>query len=181
MKLGDRFIQAWRMRVAARWIPRGSRILDVGCHQGEFFKYLGDRISPSVGMDPLVLPNKFTMQHELLPILLNDKQPFEDSSFDVIVLLATIEHITDKTIVAREAWRLLRPGGRVIITIPSSAVDKILDCLIYLKLVDGMSLEEHHGFDVNGLADIFESEGLRLKHRKKFQLGLNNLFIFERP
>jgi SAM-dependent methyltransferase len=180
MKLGDQFIQAWRMRIAARWIPRDSRILDVGCHQGEFFKYLGDTIKPSVGIDPLASANNQPLPHEILPILLNENLPLKDSSFDVMVLLATIEHIPDKIMVAREAMRLLRPGGRVVITVPSSMVDKILEILIHLGLVDGMSLEEHHGFDVNKLAGMFESQGLKLKHWKKFQFGLNNLFIFER-
>jgi 2-polyprenyl-3-methyl-5-hydroxy-6-metoxy-1,4-benzoquinol methylase len=181
MKLGDQLFQAWRMRIAARWIPRGSRILDVGCHQGELFKYLGDAIKPSVGIDPLASAKNQPFPHEILSIQLNDNLSLKDGSFDVMVLLATIEHITDKSMVAREAMRLLRPHGRVVITVPSREVDKILDILIHLKLVDGMSLDEHHGFNVNELAGIFESEGLKLKLWKKFQLGLNNLFVFERP
>ena len=53
MRVGDYFIQQWRMRVAARWVPQGSRVLDIGCFQGEFLKMLGTKIAPSVGFDPL--------------------------------------------------------------------------------------------------------------------------------
>ena len=53
MRIGDYFIQQWRMRVAARWVPEGSRVLDIGCHQGEFLEFLGGKIAPSAGLDPL--------------------------------------------------------------------------------------------------------------------------------
>jgi hypothetical protein len=53
MRIGDYFIQSWRFQLAKRWIPLGSRVLDIGCHQGEFLKMLGQKISPSVGIDPL--------------------------------------------------------------------------------------------------------------------------------
>jgi hypothetical protein len=85
-----------------------------------------------------------------------------------------------KDIVAREVKRLLTPGGRVVITVPALMVDKILEILLALKLVDGMSLDEHHGFLPEEVPDIFLPEGLKLIKMQKFQLGLNHLYIFER-
>ena len=106
--------------------------------------------------------------------------PFDEDSFDAITLLATLEHIRDKSSIARESARLLRPGGRVVITVPSPLVDKILDFLILLRIVDGMSLEEHHGFLPDELPGIFIPAGFRLMKKQKFQFGLNNLYVFER-
>jgi 2-polyprenyl-3-methyl-5-hydroxy-6-metoxy-1,4-benzoquinol methylase len=180
MRIGDYFIQWWRMRVAARWIPSGCRILDIGCHQGEFLTFLGDQIAPSVGLDPLYQGNNQPIKHQLLPWDFHESMPFVEKSFGVITLLATIEHIQKKAEVAREARRILAPGGRVVITVPSLMVDKILDILLTLKLVDGMSLEEHHGFLPDELPGIFIPEGFKLIRLQKFQLGLNHLYIFER-
>ena len=168
------------MRVAARWIPEGSRILDIGCHQGEFLKLLGKRISPSAGLDPLYQGNGSFEDHLLSAIEFHEGMPFDDSSFDAVVLLATIEHMENKAAIAREAGRLLKSGGHVVITVPSLFVDKILSVLLFLGIVDGMSLEEHHGFLPEELTGIFESHGFKLKALKKFQLGLNNLYVFER-
>ena len=53
-------------------------------------------------------------------------------------MLATIEHMQQKAAIAREAKRLLGPGGRVVITVPSLMVDKILSVLLFLHFVDGM-------------------------------------------
>ena len=179
MRIGDYLIQEWRMRVSARWIPTGSRVLDIGCHQGEFLLFLDDKIKSSVGIDPLLEPGTQIDQHHLLPWVFRDVLPFRHQSFDVISLLATIEHMDNQREFAIEARRLLRAGGRVIITVPSTLVDDILELLKFLRIVDGMSLEEHHGFNVDELPNIFIKEGFSLKVWKKFQLGLNNLFVFE--
>jgi len=180
MRIGDQFIQYWRMQVAARWIPPGSRVLDIGCHQGEFLKMLRGKIAPSVGLDPLYQENGHTNGHQFFPQEFREGLPFEEGSFDAVVLLATIEHMQEKSAIAREARRLLTRGGRVVITVPSPLVDRILSILLLLRIVDGMSLEEHHGFSPDDLPDIFIPEGFRLQRKQKFQLGLNNLYIFER-
>lgn len=179
MKIGDYLIQDWRMRIASKWIPAGSRVLDIGCHQGEFLAYLGEKIKPSVGIDPLLNPSTSMNQHNLFPWVFQDVLPFQDRSFDVIALLATIEHMKNTEELAKESRRLLRTGGKIVITVPSSLVDHILNLLKIFHLVDGMSLEEHHGFDVNELPAIFENEGFTLRVRQKFQFCLNNLFVFE--
>jgi SAM-dependent methyltransferase len=180
VKAGDYLIQKWRMGMAAKWVKPGSRILDIGCYQGEFLTALGDKIEPSVGFDSLYAGDVNTTRHQFFAQNFQEGLPLENSSFDAIVLLATMEHIRDKSVIAKEAARLLRAGGRVIITVPSPLVDKILEVLVFLHLVDGMSLEEHHGFIPEELEGIFASKQFQLIKKQKFQLGLNNLYVFER-
>jgi SAM-dependent methyltransferase len=177
MRIMDRVLQNWRARVARRWIPRGARVLDIGCHQGEFLRGLGNWIGPSLGLDPLAVPEE-TPRFRLLAELFREPLPLEDASFDVVVMLATLEHIHDKDPLARECFRLLRDGGRFIITVPSSSVDRIVDLLVRLRLADGMSLDEHHGFDPRETPNIMARHGFSLEHGSRFQCGLNHLFVF---
>lgn len=177
MRFLDRALQNWRARIASSWIPDGAVILDIGCHQGEFLRRLGSRIGPSVGLDPLA--DAETMGcHRLLSEPFQEPTPLRDATFDAIVLLATLEHIRDKAPLVRECARLLRPSGRVIITVPSPAVDRIVDLFRRLRLADGMSLEEHHGYDPRSTPRLFAAGGFGLFHRRRFQAGLNHLYVF---
>jgi SAM-dependent methyltransferase len=176
----DHLLQRWRGRLASRWVPSGAVVLDIGCHRGEFLGRLGGRIGPSVGIDPLADP-RVSAPHRLLAIRFREPLPLPDGAFDVVTLLASLEHLRDKPAVARETFRLLQDGGRLILTVPSARVDAIAGALRRMGLVDGMCLEDHHGFDSNETVGIFASQGLVLEHWGRFQLGLNNLFVFRKP
>lgn len=167
------------MSQAARWLRPGARVLDIGCHHGEFFEYAGQKIGSGIGIDPLAPPLR-TDRWELRAIRFEDRLPFDDASFDAIVSLATFEHLGEHDSIARECWRLITPGGRVIVTVPQPMVDRIVDLLVMLRLADGMSLEEHHGFEPSVLPGIFASAGFEFEHHGRFQLGLNNIFVFRK-
>jgi SAM-dependent methyltransferase len=180
MRSIDRLLQAWRARMARPWIPPGANVLDIGCHQGEFLRSLGERIGPSVGFDPLTTPVA-TERYRLIDSVFSEPAPFGDGSFDAVVMLATLEHIRDKDALGRGCFRLLRPGGRLIITVPAGLVDAIVHTLCVLRLADGMSLEEHHGYDPRTTPEVFGRHGFVLEHRRRFQLGLNHLFVLRKP
>jgi SAM-dependent methyltransferase len=180
MRCIDRVLQNWRARKARPWIQEGAQVLDIGCHQGEFLNSLGERIGPSVGLDPLAVPET-TPRYRVLNELFKPPMAFPDGSFDAVVMLATLEHIRDKDPLARECWRLLRPGGRVIITVPSGFVDVIVHLLCKVRLADGMSLDEHHGYDPRTTPEVFGRHGFVLERWRRFQLGLNHLFVLRKP
>jgi len=180
MKPVDRLLQSWRERKVRAWLPRDARVLDIGCHQGEFLEKLGPSIRASVGLDPLATPRE-TPRYRIVASPFAEPTAFPDRSFEAITLLATLEHIREKAPLAREARRLLTPGGRLIITVPSPRVDNIVHTLVKLRLADGMSLEEHHGFKPEETSTIFQASGLELECHETFQLGLNHLFVFRQP
>ena len=179
MKYLDRLLQSWRAKQAAFWVPDGARVLDIGCHQGEFLDGLRSRISNGVGMDPLATPRQ-DGKIELKRDAFQDRLPFMDASFDAIVMLATLEHMHGKEQLVAECRRVLHDKGRVIITLPAPAVDYLLAALHAMRLIDGMSLEEHHGFQPQDAVQIFQDVGFTLGCRRRFQLGLNNLYVFDR-
>ena len=179
MRYGDRFLQYWRMRTAAPWILMRSRVLDIGCHNGEFLHFLGDRIVDSVGIDPLATEAK-TDSYVLHKGAFHPPTRFTSGSFDAIVLLATLEHMKETRKIAMECARIIRPGGRVVITVPSPLVDNIINILIDFRVLDGMSLDEHHGLQPSHIPDAFRNASFSLVVRRRFQLGLNNLFVFEK-
>jgi SAM-dependent methyltransferase len=186
MTLLDRALQQWRIRKAATYLKAGYRVLDVGCADGTLFhrvKGLGE----SVGVDPNLemnhsseVPNVHFIRGLFPQILLANDSP--RMIFDAITMLAVLEHITQDQYPALVSGcaRLLREGGQLIITVPSPAVDCILAVLTNMRLADGMSLEQHHGFEPHQTRDIFHAHGFQAIAHHRFQLGLNNLFVFRR-
>ena len=183
MKFTDRFLQRWRIRKVSAEISPGARVLDIGSADGALFTALGSRVGAgSLGVDPTLRRMQTVNGHRLLPGFFPDAVPAGTPPFDVITMLAVLEHFPPD---AYEALRtgcekFLKPGGKLLITVPSPHVDKVLALLMFLRLVDGMSLEEHHGYDVSITPEIFPAPTFRLVRRKFFQFGLNNFFIFER-
>src|SRR5207247_1029846 len=45
--------------------------------------------------------------------------PFGDGSFDLVTALDVVEHLDDDVAALREMGRVLRPGGRVLVTVPA--------------------------------------------------------------
>jgi SAM-dependent methyltransferase len=108
MRFMDRVPQNWRGRKTRRRIRPGARVVDIGCHQGEFLLGLGDPIGASVEIDPLATP-ACTGTVEIRSDSFEKPMPLEDGSFDAIVMLATLEHIQDTGPLAEECGRLLTP------------------------------------------------------------------------
>ncbi|HEY0863210.1 MAG TPA: methyltransferase domain-containing protein [Lacunisphaera sp.] len=181
MKALDRFIQRWRMRQAMRFIPAAARVIDVGAHEGELFAALGDRLDRGFGIEPLRKDTLSAANFTIAPGFFPAVRPAE-GGWDAVTMLAVLEHVPTKEqpALAAACHALLKPGGRVIITVPAKAVDHILAVLRFLRLIDGMSLEEHYGFEPADTPRIFAAPQFRLLHRSRFQGGLNHLFVFER-
>jgi 2-polyprenyl-3-methyl-5-hydroxy-6-metoxy-1,4-benzoquinol methylase len=181
MKPLDRFLQRRRIGKTRPYINSGARVLDIGCADGELFRQFPE-IGEGIGIDPDLPPMTSAIPNAVLiggsfPEALPDQRPF-----DLITLLAVVEHIPARQLaqLAGDCAKHLKPGGRLIITVPSPHVDVILSVLRFLRLIHGMSLEQHHGFDPSAVPGIFTAGGLHLEVKHKFQLGLNNLFVFRR-
>ena len=181
MKFGDRVLQRWRIAKAAPWIKRNGRLLDVGCADGAIFKQLAGQIAGGVGIDPDVPKPEQLANGLLVPGVFPENLP-DSQKFDAITMLAVLEHIPQAVQgkLANDCFQYLNPGGRLIITVPSPFVDNILAVLKTLRIVDGMSLEEHYGFKPADTRTIFEGARLKLVTHRRFQLGLNHLFVFEK-
>jgi SAM-dependent methyltransferase len=47
--------------------------------------------------------------------------PLEPESFDLITCISVLEHIAEDTAALRTMWRLLKPGGALVLTVPAMA------------------------------------------------------------
>ena len=176
----DEILEYLRFTKVEPYIPKGATLLDIGTGDGTLLHYLKGHIHAAVGIDPHLTHTSKIGNVSLIPG--NFPQDFnENMTFDVITLLATLEHIpVDRLpLVVKACWKCLKPGGQVIITVPHPRIDRFLSLLKKLRILEGLSLHEHYGFDPKCIPKLFSRWSLVKKER--WELGCNYLFIFEKP
>lgn len=129
-----KFKSEWRlMRRYLRTLNQGARILDGGCGTGEWCVFLNNLGYNTVGMDisretVAKLDSIFPDGEFVHGDIRDTAQP--DASFDAIYSWGTFEHFEiGLHPCIDEAFRLLRPGGLLFITVPFDSAGLSLTCL----------------------------------------------------
>ena len=108
--------------------------------------------------------------------------PFDDASFDTITFVACLNHIPNRQDVLGEARRLLRPGGRIIITMIGPTLGGI-GHVIWWHGEDrergGMEEGEVGGLSKADIVELCRRAGFKLVLHKRLVYRLNNLYVFE--
>ncbi|MGC1484123.1 MAG: class I SAM-dependent methyltransferase, partial [Candidatus Acidiferrum sp.] len=160
-------------------IKPGSRVCDLGCGlEAAFLDYASDRIATGVGVDDQV-EDGARGRWQRVRADLRSPLPLPDESFDHVVMLAVLEHLTEPEKVLREAHRVIAPGGSLIMTWPSSMVDPILRVLHGLHFVsDEMESDEHQKrIPVAALKQMLQRIGFQKCIHRRFEFGVNNLMV----
>ncbi|HJT78140.1 MAG TPA: class I SAM-dependent methyltransferase, partial [Gemmataceae bacterium] len=160
-----------------------ARVLDLGCAESTNSIEMASLGYEVVGMDLREMP----VQHPNFRMVCGDigNVPFPDASFDVVVSLSTIEHVglewytpppdgtTDHKVVA-EAKRVLRPGGRFLLTIPFgraavTPVHRVYDAAMLEALVKPFRRVETAYAVREGDAWSFTTDGARAARQDSAQ------------
>jgi ubiquinone/menaquinone biosynthesis C-methylase UbiE len=147
-------------------VREGLSVLDVGCGEGYLLRKAARRASPrrappdggpsgpvralALGLDlaesrlrasrdgpaDSCRPGQSPIE---LAVADGQRLPFADASFDRIICTETLEHVADAQLALRELARVLRPGGRLAISVPHFLCEAILRRLIrgYLEFPGG--------------------------------------------
>jgi SAM-dependent methyltransferase len=105
-------------RDVVRHFAPDVRLLDVGCGGA----WLGDHFERYTGVDVSAdaVEAARARGHEALQIEPDGPLPFDDGSFDAVVMKDVLEHVGDAAALVREVRRVLSAGGRVFASSPDA-------------------------------------------------------------
>jgi SAM-dependent methyltransferase len=179
----DRFVAHWRFRAALPNLLGHSTVCDVGCGlDAAFLAYAGSRIQWGVGLDDQVQASADPRR----PVIRADitrGMPFLDSRFDHVVMLAVLEHLPAPEPLLAEIFRVLSPGGSLILTWPQPFVDPLLNLLHRFRMVSSeMESQKHQQrIPLPRLLNMLSRIGFREFFHRRFEFGLNNLLVASKP
>ncbi len=101
-------------------MPAKSRLLDVGCGTGANLKAF-DKNFERVGIDMSRAALGFCQQRGLDSLVQAkiEHSGMEHDTFDIVTALDMLEHVDDDMVALRELWRVSKPGGFLLITVPA--------------------------------------------------------------
>ncbi len=148
-----------------------GRLLDLGSGTNRLVNTYGDGVGVDVvdwGGGTVVVPDTADL-------------PFEDASFDTVTFIACLNHIPYRARALAEARRLLRPGGRVLITMINPLLGGLGHKLWWYSEDKHRDVDarEVGGMWTKTIVRLCADAGLALARHKRFVYGMNHLYVFE--
>ncbi len=162
-----------------------GRVLDVGAGDNALLrlyareaKRLGvdpTRAQTSVGVDVVDWGGGCTI------IKSSAELPFEDASFDTVAYVACLNHIPEREQALVDARRVLRPGGRVVMTMIGRVLGTIGHAIWWYSEDKHRDVDEHEemGLDHGEIIRLFDRASFKLVKLEQFVYRLNHLYVFE--
>jgi SAM-dependent methyltransferase len=152
-------------RALPRTDDRERLIVDLGCGMGGMLEPLAKH-GRVIGMDIEHEALRFCRErgHESVCVGRGEHLPFAADQLDLITAFDTIEHIADDVTVLRECRRVLRPGGRIFVSVPAWQ---------WLYTHQDRLVHHERRYTSTLLAERFRSAGLRT-----IRVSYINFFLF---
>jgi 2-polyprenyl-3-methyl-5-hydroxy-6-metoxy-1,4-benzoquinol methylase len=113
----------WEHDMAIKDISKEHKILEVGCGKGAFIKHLRQENFDAYGIELNLSAVEYAQKHNIpvKPINLYDLANEQPNSCDAVCTFQVLEHISDPKPFLEAMIKLLKPQGKLIISVPNHA------------------------------------------------------------
>ena len=157
----QRYWQRKRHEIILEFTGNERDVLDIGCGSSRIIVDLKD----AVGMDILERKLRFLKpKHDKLLAASTFALPFRDQCFNVVINSQVIEHIPEDPAIMSEMWRVMRPGGTLILGTPDyGRWSWVALEWAYGKVLEGGYAHEHiTHYTRQSLAELIRASGFEV-------------------
>ena len=169
-----KFLLQWRLNIVLPHI--NGRLLDIGCGTNELVRR---HVGKGIGVDVYDWGDVDCVVED------TSKLPFANEEFDTVSIVAALNHIPNREDVLKEAYRCLRPNGKMLVTMIPPAISFIWHTLRRPWDVDqkerGMKKGEVYGLSREQIHSLLESARFTVISDEYFMFGFNLLTIAIKP
>ena len=170
----ESLFQSWRIKKVLPLIKPNWVLVDVGCGSPpKLLQKVSSQIKYGIGIDEkgsyTKRKNIETFRHTI-----HKELKIESNSADAITLLAVLEHLKYPQDIISECYRILKPAGTLLVTVPTKRSQPILEFLSTLRLVDPHMIHQHENyFTPAALQTILNAAGFTAISISSFEMGCN--------
>ena len=183
-KFLDKAIRWLRFHKVIKHIPQDSIVCDIGCGRNNtFLEGIKHLIKYGIGIDKNIggVIKNDTNNIKRIEFYISNKIPIESKSIDVVIMMAILEHLTDPLGILDESYRILRSGGKLIITVPTPLAKPVLEFMAFkLKIIDESEIRDHKNyFWINDIKTMLQKSGFKEDKIKGhyFEFGFNSFIV----
>ncbi len=156
-----------------QYLPLTSPVLDVGCGDGFFAKLAVGKADVGLDMADSRINEARTQQiYERLVLYDGKKMPFEDNIFKSVMCNSVLEHTDDPKRIIGECFRVLKPGGRMVVTVMTEKWEKyLLGRLIFGRRYENFMRKKQlhkHLLSYKQWSQIMEDAGFVIQERRGY-------------
>lgn len=174
-----------RRRIAAVLPHVTGRLLDVGCGTNDLVRAYRRGTAP--GSEAAASEGVDVHDWDGVDRVVEDSAalPYRDAVFDTVAIVAALNHIPDRAAVLRESARVLRDGGRLVVTMIPPLTSRVWHFVRRPWDADqtdrGMKPGEVWGLRDAEVRDLLARAGFAVAASERFMLGVNRVTVATRP
>ncbi|HYD35018.1 MAG TPA: methyltransferase domain-containing protein [Vitreimonas sp.] len=174
--------QELRLWKVGPYIPADCVLVDLGCDEEmTLLKRWQPKLTKGIGIDIVVEPQQID-NIEIIQADITQRLPLKSNTADVVTMLAVLEHLPNPEQVLKEAFRILKPGGIFLVTVPSAHSQPLLEMLAKINVVRQEMVDQHHNyFTHQQLHHITAAAGFDEIFIESWELGCNTFMRATKP
>src|SRR4030042_3260823 len=134
-------------------LPISGILLDVGGGTGRISDMLRNYVTGIFIADSSMgMLTQAKKKNSLFSVCSNSEAlPFKDESFERVIMVDALHHVSDYRATTNELWRVVKPGGRVVIEEPDIQSFPVK----FMAIVEKVALMRSHFVSPNNICDAF--------------------------